>query len=360
MVAIARRIWNGAMVSTGWPHFIRLFLGMFVGLLGGAYAFVLLLDPYGIVPFSLPISRPIVSLFQRHEYPKIVRSGRFDSYIVGTSTSRLLDPHILDPLFNARFANLAMNSMSAWEQARMLTYVLDHAAPPKVVMIGLDRVWCDHEAPRTMPIIGDFPDWLYDDNPWNDYLHLLNEPTVELAARTLGTQIGLYRERIRSDGFGVFTPPEADYDARRAEQAIWHGPPRSLPFDRSPYLLSAAEREALQFPALPWLDATLGKLPASTLKVLAFMPVHVASQPEPGSRDAAVEAECKDRVVAIAARHGAEVIDWRIPSPITTVDENYWDNLHYRLPVAQKLARELGTAAVAHQPSQAGDYRILR
>ena len=102
----------------------------------------------------------------------------------------------------------------------------------------------------------------------------------------------------------------------------------------------------------------LGEIPSST-KVLAFMPVHVAIQAWPGTRAAAVEAECKTRIMAIARERGAKVIDWRIASPITTDDSNYWDALHYRLPIAQRIARELIDAALDGKESADGSYRLL-
>ncbi|MCC7282510.1 MAG: hypothetical protein IT556_09020, partial [Acetobacteraceae bacterium] len=49
----------------------------------------------------------------------LARSARFDSAILGTSTSRMLRPAVLDPLFGARFANLSMNDATAWEQYRL-------------------------------------------------------------------------------------------------------------------------------------------------------------------------------------------------------------------------------------------------
>ena len=75
--------------------------------------FVLLIDPYDVVPFSLPIDRRIVSINQRYMYPQIVRSRRFDSLMIGTSTVAPVDPQIAQQPFDARFANLAMDAMLA-------------------------------------------------------------------------------------------------------------------------------------------------------------------------------------------------------------------------------------------------------
>ena len=106
------------------------------------YAFVLLIDPYAVVPFSLPIDRRIVSINQRYMYPQIVRSRRFDSLLIGTSTARLVDPQILNGPFGARLANLAMDDMLAWEQLQVMELFWREVGPPKVLIVALDWVWC--------------------------------------------------------------------------------------------------------------------------------------------------------------------------------------------------------------------------
>lgn len=356
-------MWRRGKASTGavpdWRRFVAVFLKVLLGGIAAVYLFVLLVDPYDDVAFSLPLDRRIVSISQRHMYPQIVRSRRYDSLVIGTSTSRLLDPERLDKVFGTRFANLAMDSMTAWEQKTMVDYFIRKAGPPKVLIVGIDAVWCDPTADRDRITFRGFPGWLYDDNPWNDYLYLLNTGTVEIAARLVGYQLGLYPERERYDGYHVFVPAESQYDLARARQHIWGGDkPRIVP-DLPPPALSADERKALSFPALTWLDASLTKLPPSSLKILAFMPVHVAAQPWPGSHAAAVEAECKARIAGIARRRGAHVIDWRIASPLTRNDSNYWDNLHYRVPIATRIVNQLGAAVLDGHPSDDGTYRSM-
>lgn len=341
-----------------WRRFVKLFLGVFAGGILTAALLILLLDPFDMVPFSLPIERPLVSGSQRFAYPQAIRSKRFDSIIVGSSTARLIDPEQLNGPFGARFANMAMNASSAWEQWRTFEYFRRKVGAPKVLVIGIDDGWCDPNADRDRKRHG-FPEWMYDDDAWNDYANLFNSGTLELAGRLVGYHLGLYRARSRYDGFEVFTPPETDYNLARARFGIWHGQaPRALP-DVPPPPLSAEERRALTFPALAWMDTMLGELPPSSLKVLAFMPVHVTAQRWPGTRDAAVEAECKARIAEIGRRRGATVVDWRIASPITTNDENYWDGLHYRLPIAQRIARELIGAVRDGAEATDGGYRIL-
>ena len=350
----------GLSESADWRSFVFLFLIMLIGGVAVIYLFILLIDPYGVVPFSLPLDRRIVSIDQRHMYPQIVRSGHFDSLIVGTSTSRLIDPELLDRSLHARFANLAMDSATAWEQTTMADLFLRKVGPPKVLIVALDAVWCDPDADRDRITFRGFPHWLYDDDAWNDYLHLLNEGTLEIAVREAGYQLGLYRERIRFDGYEVFVPPDSQYDAGRAHGKIWgNAPPPAAALAAAAPPLSADERSRLAFPALSWLDASLARLPAGSLKILAFMPVHVAAQPQPGSHAAAVEAECKARIAAIGRNRGATVIDWRIASELTRTDSNYWDALHYRVPVADRLAQALAAAALTRRESEDDSYVIL-
>jgi len=347
-----------AIARGDWRPFVKLFLGTFVCGILGAALFILLLDPYDMVPFSLAIERPLVSGSQRFAYPQAMRSRRFDSIIVGSSTARLIDPEQLNEPFGARFANMAMNASTAWEEWTTFEYFRRNAGAPQVLIVGIDDAWCDPNADRDRTRHG-FPEWMYDDDTWNDYANLFNSGTLEIAARLIGYHLGLYRARSRYDGFEVFTPPESDYVLARARIGIWAGrTPRPLP-NLPPPSLSGEEKRALTLPALAWMDAMLGELPASSIKVLAFMPVHVAAQAWPGTRDAAVEAECKARIVAIGRAHGAKVIDWRIASPITTNDQNYWDGLHYRLPIAQRVARELIDATLNGKESSDGDYKLV-
>jgi hypothetical protein len=341
-----------------WRRFVMLFLGLFVGGIAGGVLFILLLDPYDMVPFSLPIERPLVSGSQRFAYPQVMRSKRFDSIIVGSSTARLIDPEQLNGPFGTRFANMAMNASSAWEQWTTFEYFRRHAGTPKVLIVGIDDAWCDPNAERDRIRHG-FPEWLYDDDRGNDYANMFNSGTLEIAARLVGYHLGLYRARSRYDGFEVFTPPENEFDLARVRLGIWGGhAPRSLP-EVAPPSLSDDEKRALKFPALAWMDTMLGELPVSSVKVLAFMPVHAAAQAWPGTRAAAVEAECKARIAAVARARGAKVIDWRIASAITTNDANYWDSLHYRLAVAQRIARELIGATLNGMQAADGSYRMM-
>jgi hypothetical protein len=178
--------------SRQWRAFAAIFVTVFVGGLALIYGFIVLMDPYGINPYSLPIRRAIVSISQRYMYPQLIRSHHFDSFVVGTSTSRLLDPRILNQMFHARFVNLGMDSMTAWEQSTVMDYFVRQVGAPKVVLVGLDGVWCDADAVRHRITSRGFPSWLYEDTPARAFAYLLNYGTFEIAGRLVGYQLGLH------------------------------------------------------------------------------------------------------------------------------------------------------------------------
>jgi hypothetical protein len=354
----ARAKTNPAVRPLRWRQSNRLFLGTFIGILSTVYIFILLIDPYGVVPFSLPFDRPMTSS-QRQMYPQILRTGRYDSIVVGTSTSRLLDPVALGRVLGGHFASFAMPSMTAWEQVQVIDYFRRTVAAPKALLIGLDHEWCSRNRDAD-DREKEFPSWAYDENRWNDFLYLLNNPTLEVAGRTVGRLLGVIREKLREDGFEVFVPPESTYDLARARFYIWgpEGPRASRP-PPPPLELSQDERDAMVFPTLAWLDGSLASLPSTTKKLLVFPPVHTNAMPGAGSYGEALEAECKARLAKIARAHAALLVDWRIVSPLTIEDSNFWDAAHYRLPIAYRLIDDLGHIVEEGRESQDGSYRIL-
>jgi hypothetical protein len=350
--------------AVSWQTSNRFFLAMFGSILAAIYIFVLLVDPYGVVPFSLPFDRPLTST-QRQMFPQILRTGRYDSVVIGTSTSMLLDPAALDRVIGGHFATLAQAGATALEQVQALDYFRHTVAAPKAVIVGLDHAWCfrngsDTAREMTAAFEKEFPYWAYDDSRWNDVFYLLNIPTIDAAGRAIAGLLGWTREKLRKDGYEIPTWPDSAYDAAVARDRIWgaggwrYWSVRALPG------LSEADRATVDsFAALPWLDESLARLPAGVKKYLLLPPVHIRMLPEPGSLREAQEAECKERIAAIARRRGATLIDWRIASPIASDDTHFWDPIHYRAPIADRLIDDLGQIVHEGRESPDGSYRIL-
>ena len=309
-----------------------------------ALLFNTLIDPYGANPLRLRFERPLMDINQRFMYPQVLRSGEYDSAVFGTSTIRLLKPSDLEAALGGHFANFGMNAATPFEQSEAVRLFIAHTPNVRNLVWSLDRSWCD-------------PDAETPGSRWTTIPHLFNLRTLEIASRVVLNRLGLMKPRLPRDGYEVFTPPEASYDAERAAAHIWGGRSRGVVSAQPKFEVTAAERSTWRFPALERLDATLAGLPAGARPLALFPPVHIAIHPVPGSFEAAQDEECKARTAAIIAQHHGTTVDLSFASPITTEDTNYWDALHYRLPIAGRIAEVLREASEGKAGGQ--DFHVL-
>ena len=339
------------MADSGWRRFCGQFLAVAFGALAVIYAFVAIVDPFDILPLSPPLNRPPVATNARYAFPSLARSDRFDAALFGTSTSRLLRPAILNEAFAAKFANLAMNDSTAYEQFRLLQVFAGTHPAARAIAIGLDIRWCEtgDSVERLTPRA--FPEWMYGTNLWRGYLELLNLYTIEAAGQMFGTLIGLKPERYGRDGYTSFVPPDSQYDrARVAANMARSGV-------TIPGGARAGNPATWRFPTHDWLKAGLDLFSPKTEAILFFVPYSHHLLPASGSAGEQVWAECKRRIAAIArARPNTLAVDFMRPSPITADDDNYWDPLHYRAAIADRLARDL---AAAWQGGASPDFHVL-
>lgn len=326
-------------------------LGIALGGVALIYAFIVTVDPFDILPLSPPLARAPISTNARFSFPALARSPKFDSAVIGTSTSRLLRPVILDQEFGARFVNLAMNAATAYEQARILRLFARNHPDAPVVIIGLDIAWCgigDVQKYTPRP----FPEWMYGDGRWRGYRELFNIYALTEAVAQFAHVTGLKRSRYGLDGYTTFVPDDSEYDRARV----------ALHLKQDAAAMGGAEiggsPATWRFASLSMLRAALGDLSPRTSKVLYFAPYnHVLIQPD--SSMGRVWQACKERVAEIATQVPNTVVaDFMLPSPITRTDDNYWDALHYRVAIADRLARDLADAARGEE-SDSDDYRLL-
>lgn len=295
------------------------------------YGFVCLVDPWDALPLSPRLPRVPISGNARFSFPALARDPRFDSVLLGTSTARLLQPAMLDPEFGARFANLSMNSATAFEQSEMLQVFLRAHPAPVAVLIGIDAAWCEPAPQRftSRP----FPEWMYRRTLWPGYSHMLTPYAVQEAANQFAVMLHLKRRRYGMDGYTRFVPPDSAYTVAGRDAAFARWP---LPDPAPP-----APGPAPEFPAMALLRADLVAIPGGTRVVLFFAPYQLEQQGVPGSATRLRWEACKRAVVQAAAATGTEVQDYLVPSDITRTRDNYWDPLHYRETVAARLARAL-------------------
>lgn len=346
-------------IADPWSRFLRALAVTALGLGAALLAFLYIVDGYDTVFFAPRFDREPVTSNQRFAFPALARKEKFDSAIIGTSTTRLLRPAELDPLFDARFVNLSMNDATAWEQAQLFGVFQRHHPRPKAVIFGIDVVWCEvgDDFRRLTP--RPFPEWMYDEDRWNDLVNLFNLPALEETGRQFAYLTGLRKPKYGKDGYTNFLPPDAQYDPARAVLRLYGPGGKVPPPAPQQETVSDAEVAAWRYPMHPLMEAMLKSLPPETLKVLAVVPYHIHNQPAPGSRAARRWDECKRRLAAMAGAAGnGHLVDFMIESPLTTTDSNYWDVLHFRTGLTSILSRALAEA-VKEKRDKPGLYRYL-
>jgi len=341
----------------GWQRFVRVTICCFASMLVLLSVFILLMNPYGNLPRILFSEHVISDKNQRFQYPALVRSQRYDSIVIGTSDSRLLQPRALERVFGGRFANLALNDGRAYEQYRLAALFIEEVEKERTLLVGLDHAWCYEQADKERITFRGFPEWMYDADWHNDLRYMLNAKTVEISGRRFGQAIGLRGPRF-VDGYEVFTPPESSYDPVKVENKLWGKKgPTSIDPAVPPYTATDEERAGWQYPALGWLDELSVRFGGRV--VFIYAPTHITAQPRPGSAEAARREECKRRIATIAGRHDIPFIDFNIRSEITANDANWWDRLHYRLPIADRVVAGIERALQTGHNDPEGDWRYL-
>jgi len=259
----------------GWRGFVWVALVVFGSAIALLEVFVLLMNPYGNLPHLLFREHEITDINQRFQYPALIRSGRFDSIVIGASDARLIRPEALDGIFGGRFANLSMNGGLAWEQYQLADLFIRTVPEPRMLIVALDHVWCDSNADARRTTFRGFPEWMYDDDLWNDFAYMLNGKSVEISGRRLAVALGLKPGRLDA-GYEVFTPPESAYDPVKVRNKLWgDAGPRAIEAKEPPYAPTSVERASWQFLAHAWLDEILGRFRGRV--VLVFMPAHITA-----------------------------------------------------------------------------------
>lgn len=337
--------------SDPWRRFFRLIAGSAAIAAGLVYAFVVLVDPFDLLPLSPPLHRVPVASNQRFSFPTLARSQKFDSVVIGTSSSRLLRPEVLNPLFDARFANLSMNAATVYEQMQLYG-VFTRAHPnPKAVILGMDFPWCVTGPDYDRLTFRSFPPWMYQDNLWVGYREMFNLYAVQSAGQLFGVLIGVKKPDQGLDGFTSFVPPDDQYDRARAQLHLNAARPMVPPGLRS------GAPDTWTFPTMVALRTFLTSVPATTRKLLYLVPYSRYALTQPGSPEQTVWDECRRHIVETAKEvPNTQVLDFMFLSPITSDDDHYWDGLHYRIGIADQLARDFAAAA---RGETSADYRIL-
>ena len=311
-----------------WRRLLRRYVASTLIVGAAVVGLLLALDPYDTGRFSLLPAHGVANFGQRLAFASVARRPDVDAAIIGNSTIQLIDPARLSYLIGHKVVSLAVPGSGPVEQLALADYFRrqhQHNADLNFVF-GLDQSWCT----TTNPIIPSypFPFWLYSNDPLDYVVNMLRYKSFEAAARRLKLLAGLDRP-ARADGYH-------DYDTGKA----WHAPE----FDEvaAPKLQSGGHVAASDFTALPLLQRFLASVGPKARAVLVFPPRHVSAIPAAGSAAAAELAACKEAFrQLVETRSNTWMVDFLIDSPFTRREDDFWDTIHYRGPVARAIEDRL-------------------
>ena len=334
-----------------WARFSRVFALTFGSVLAFIIAFITLFDPYHNIPFSPPITRHFMDNNERFLFPSLARDEAFDSAIIGTSSARLLSSDILDPGLRTRFANLTLSAGRPYEQAALAKLFLDHHEAPSTILWGIDQIWCYADGTKPQAPERQFPNWMHDNNPYNDLLYLLNGKSLEIASRQLRYYFGLDILRYQQNGYDYFLPPQSEYDITKARMNIYNS---ESPKKFTPTKWDGKTR---RYDSLALFQEIVERMPDETRLVIVYPPHHAYFY----NRNIQRLESCKSAFSTLAQRahKNTRIIDFMIDSPLTRSDETYWDPLHYNAAAADRLSNMI-VDTVNSEPLSPDDQEIVR
>lgn len=303
-----------------------------------ALAVLLALDPYDSGRFALFGEHGVPRFGQRLTVASLARAPDVDTAIIGNSTLQLIDPARLDAAGKRHAVSLTIPGTGPLEQLAVARWLLRHhpGTDLRGLVFGIDAGWCRGDG--VLALSNPFPFWLYGDDGIDYALHMMRLQSLNSAGRKVKLLLG-QAEPARPDGY-------SDYDSGRA----WDERGLEQRLDEAGGEETTTEDAAPHFAALPLLARFLDDVPAQTAVVLVFPPRHHKALPAPGSAAARRLDACKAGFAALAAAqpHG-RVLDFAHNGDIAEHDENFWDGIHYRAPVARLMEAEIAAALGAAQ-----------
>lgn len=110
---------------------------------------------------------------QRYQNDGIVRHFDYNALITGTSMTENFKTSEFDALFGVNSIKVSYSGGTLPELISTVEQALEHQPDLKTVLFCIDQ-WFLSSGPELIQADGDYPLYLYDDNPFNDVEYLLN------------------------------------------------------------------------------------------------------------------------------------------------------------------------------------------
>ncbi len=310
-------------------------------------AWLVVIDPYRVIPIAPAFDRQPIQRNRNYSVAGLARDPRFDSAIIGSSTSAMVNPEHMNAEFGGRFVSLTLWGGTAWQQSIVARTFHRFHPSAKTVLMLLDTFWCGGALPPR-PSANTFPAWMYENPAWLIAPRLFGtialQDSVEQLRYIRGSQ-----SLNRIDGFEPQFPDDSRYVIDDVRTRIYGSKePRPIPsYDPDVVRKHALDRALARktYPNLVYLNEVMAQFSAPTKLVLAFVPIHSYAQRGSTMDGLALYEGCKYAVVeAVGLRPDTLIVDFMLDSELTRDDRNYWDGMHFNSATALRLA-QLAAAA---------------
>ncbi|SDH57726.1 hypothetical protein SAMN05421493_10231 [Pseudobutyrivibrio sp. 49] len=159
------------MKSRNW--LIGLLLAV-VLLLGGVASVIIYVDPY------FHYHGPQANLYyelnnERSQNDGIIRHFKYDGMIIGTSMAENFKTSEAEELWGGTFIKVPFAGGTFKEQNDNIAKAIKCNPDLKVVIRTLDYAYFMDDADKVRDDLGDYPEYLYDNNPFNDVNYIFNK-----------------------------------------------------------------------------------------------------------------------------------------------------------------------------------------
>ncbi len=135
---------------------------------------IIYVDPY--FHYHSPISSLYYELDnERSQNDGIIKHFEYDGMIIGTSMAENFKTSEAEELFGGTFIKVPFAGGTYKEQNDNIATAIEYNPNLKTVIRPLDYAYLMDDANRIRDDLGDYPDYLYDKNPFNDVNYIFNK-----------------------------------------------------------------------------------------------------------------------------------------------------------------------------------------
>ena len=196
-----------------WAAAVLAAVGLLLALCGGTVALV---DPF--FHYHDPDPEAEVWFDQRAQGAGLLRSQEYETVFMGSSLAANYRPFWFDVFYDTTTVKVTFPDGGFGEFTTALDYAYRRQEVKRVIF-GLDPNLLARD-PDTEP--QELPEYLYDDNPWNDGAYLFNKDALMRSAYAVMKKAAGQTEALQDafmwDGHGYFSREEALASYERPEQ----------------------------------------------------------------------------------------------------------------------------------------------